>query len=91
MNGIAEFQAAHDKNYIIPDKITKGIIALSKLGPDVWEYEVAFLKRCGISTTDFAMFRDQFQDFMVLTKGHNPKRVWCASKVLAKKFREMVG
>jgi hypothetical protein len=81
-----EFRAAHDKNYIVPQKIKAG---LEKLG-DGWEYELEFLKLTGLSTTDLSMFRDQFEDHIVTTSGRNPKRVWTGSKATAKQLREMV-
>lgn len=81
-----EFRAAHDKNYIVPQKIKA---ALAKIG-DGWEYEIEFLKLAGLSTTDLAMFREQFSDFTVATPGKNPKRIWAGTKELARKLREMV-
>lgn len=84
---LSDFRAAHDKNFIVPGKIKAG---LEKLGPEGWEYEVEFIRTCGLSTTDFAAFRDQFEDFSVNVGGRNPKRVWAGSKALADKMREMI-
>lgn len=83
---LADFRAAHDKSFIIPAKIEAGI---AKLGPDGWDYEVQFMRLAELSTTDLAMFRDQFEDFIVTVGGKNPKRCWCGSKELAKKLRAM--
>ena len=83
--GLQDFRAAHDKNFIIPERIRAG---LKELG-DGWEYEGEFQKRTGISTTDFARFRDQFEEFFVIVGTRNTKRVWAGTKELAKKLREM--
>ena len=83
-----DFRALHDKSYIVPKKIGEG---LQSLGEHNWEYEVEFLKRCGLSTTDLAAYRDQFQEFWLETGGRNPKRVWAGSKGFAKKLREKLG
>lgn len=82
-----EFRAAHDPNYIVPRKIKDG---LAQLG-DSWEYEVPFLRLCGLSVTQLANFREQFEEFYVATKGKNPKRCWAGTKATAQKLREMIG
>jgi hypothetical protein len=84
---VEDFRALHDKSYIVPRKIRAAIEAL---GPEGWEYELGFLKLAGLSTTDMAAFRDQFEEFIVSTPGHNPKRIWAGSKALAEKLRAMV-
>jgi len=83
-----DFRALFDKNYIIPKKIKA---ALDELGPNIWELEKDFIARAKISTTDFAMFRDDFKDFIVEAKNPNrhPQRCWCGSKALATKLRAM--
>ncbi len=84
---LADFRAIHDKDFVIPNKIKAGLEAL---GNDGWEYEADFQRICGCSTTDFAKYRSQFEDYYVTTSGANPKRVWAGSKALATKMREMV-
>lgn len=86
---LTDFRAAHDKNFLVPEKIKAG---LAKLGKDSWEYEVDFIRICGLSTTDFAMFRDQFEDFFVPVSvgGRNTKRIWGGSKALIDKMKELV-
>lgn len=69
--GLAEFQAAHDKSFIVPKAIKQG---LAELG-DSWEYEGDFIKRCKLSVTDFSKYRDQFKTHVVETSGRNPKRI----------------
>lgn len=83
------FRAAHDKAYIIPARIKKG---LAELG-ESWEYEVEFIRRCGLSQVDFADYREQFTDFYVDTGGSHRsrgKRVWAGTKAFAAKLREVV-
>lgn len=81
---IEAFRAAHDKSYIVPKKVKE---ALAELG-DAWEYESDFVRRCALSQTDFAAYRDQFSDFYVELGGRNPKRVWAGTKAFANKLRE---
>ncbi|HZO21038.1 MAG TPA: hypothetical protein VFB37_00955 [Steroidobacteraceae bacterium] len=82
---IEAFRAAHDKNYIVPQKIRAALI---KLG-DGWEYELDFMRIAGVSSTDLATFREQFIDHIVTTSGKNPKRAWAGKKKLAEKLRAM--
>ena len=80
------FRASHDRSFIVPKKIQAGIEALG----ESWEYEAEFIRRCGLSTTDFSVYRDKFQDFVVETAsvhGNRGKRVWCGSKAFANKLR----
>lgn len=81
---IDAFRAAHDKSFITPKRIREGLAALG----DSWEYEVEFIKRCQLSNTDFAMYREQFKDFYVEVGGRSPKRVWAGTKAFANKLRE---
>lgn len=80
-----EFRAAHDKSFIVPKKIKEGLVTLG----EGWEYEQDFQKRCGLSQTDFSQHRDGFLDFFFQVTGKNPKRIWCGTKTLANKLREM--
>jgi hypothetical protein len=78
-------RALHDPSYIVPKKIKAG---LESLGPDSWEYEEEFRKRCGISSPNtFAPFRVQFADFYVEVPGKTLKRIWAGSKAFATKIR----
>lgn len=84
---IADFRAAHDKSYIIPQRIREG---LKRLG-DGWEYEGEFIKLCGgMAQQEFARYRDAFKDHVVTTTGKNPKRCWAGTKQTAEKLREML-
>lgn len=84
---IEDFRKSHDRNYIVPEKIRTGI---EQIG-DGWLYEAEFLKLSGISTTDLAMFRDQFEDYWVIADKSSKKRVWCGSKEFASELRGMAG
>lgn len=83
---VESFRKAHDRTYRIPRIIKE---SLDELG-ESWEYEVEFLKRSGISTTDLAAFRDKFTTHWieVRTGGRNTKRVWCGTVKFANKLRE---
>ncbi len=81
-----DFRGFHDKSYIVPKKIREG---LEQLG-EAWEYESDFMRRCGLSTTDFSRYRDQFEEYIVNTTGKSAKRVWAGTEVFAAELREMV-
>ena len=83
---LQEFRAEHDKSYIVPKKIKD---AIEKLG-DGWEYEAQFLRLAGLSVTDLAAYRDQFEAHIVVVGGRNSKRVWVGTAKLAAQMREMV-
>lgn len=83
---LEEFRSSHDKSFIVPKKIREG---LDKLG-ESWEYEQEFIKRCSLSTTDFATYRSQFEAYIVDTKGRNNKRVVAGSRAFASKLREKI-
>lgn len=83
------FRAAHDKSFIVPTRIKEALAALG----DSWEYEGEFIKRCGVSQTDFAAYRDKFLEFTIETPGaggNRGKRVWAGTKAFAAKLREVV-
>lgn len=81
---LQEFRAAHDKNFIVPNKIRA---ALKNLGSG-WEYEAAFIRLAGISQSDMGNFREQFSEHIVLVD--RTKRVWAGTKATAAALREMV-
>jgi hypothetical protein len=87
---LADFQAAHDVNVIIPSKIRAALAALEKEGAENWEYEVDFLKRAAISTTQLATFRDQFAEHIVeapAVHGKSTRRAYFGSAKVAKRLR----
>jgi hypothetical protein len=83
---LTDFRAAHDKSYIVPNKIRA---ALKQLG-DGWEYEMDFMRIAGLSVTDLAAYREPFEKFTVLIGGRNAKRVWFGSEKAAADARAMV-
>lgn len=86
---LEDFRAAHDKNFIVPKKIREGLAALG----DSWEYELDFIRSCGVSVSDFGAYRDQFEEFCVVvnpTDRARTKRVYAGTKAMAAKLREMV-
>lgn len=85
---IADFRAAHDNDFIVPNKIRDGI---KRLGVDRWMYEQDFAKFCNIGHAQFSIYRDQFSEYIVLTSGgNNAKRVWTGSSDFANRLRAMV-
>lgn len=83
---VADFRKQYDKNFIVPSRIEK---ALKQLGSSGWETELNFAKLAGVSMTDIGLFREQYQDHVVLVE-RGSRRIWAGSKSLAKKLREMV-
>jgi hypothetical protein len=82
---LADFQASHDKDYIVPNKIKA---ALQELG-EGWSYETDFLRLAGVSVTDLALYRDSFSPYWLVVD-RSGKRVWAGSKAMADKMREMI-
>ncbi len=88
---LADFKAAHDPNVIVPNKIRAALAAIEKEGAEHWLYEFDFLKLSGLSTTQLAMFRDQFAAHIVEAPGGNgnksTKRVYFGNAKVAAKLR----
>ena len=82
---LAEFRAAHDKNFIVPQKIKAALKALG----DGWEYEAQFIRLAGLSQTEMSTFRSLFEEDHVVVVDRT-KRVWAGTKAVAAKLREMV-
>jgi hypothetical protein len=78
------FRSAHDKSFIVPEKIRKG---LADLG-ESWEYMSEFIRRIGVSQSDFAAYRQPFNDHVVETSGAASKLVIAGTKAFAAKLRE---
>jgi hypothetical protein len=85
---IAEFRASHDTSFIVPTKIKAALASMS----GGWLYEGEFVKLAGISLTQLGVYREQFQEHVVVLKGtqHGGRRAWAATKALAKQMQEMV-
>lgn len=88
-NDLSAFRAAHDRAFIIPERIKKALAALG----EAWEYEADFIKRVGTGNHELAAFRDQFADYWVEVRAmgqKNPKRAWSGSKAYMTKMRAML-
>jgi len=86
---LADFRASHDKSIIIPNKIKAALAAMLKEGAEQYDYEVDFMRRAGISSTDMGQFRQMFEQDHVVNVGTEraPKRVWFADPKVARKAR----
>jgi hypothetical protein len=91
----AAFRAAFDPNVIVPNKIRAGIESLAKAeGPDGWEEEIHFLKRCGINAQTVSPHREKFSAHIVeaRTPGRKTVNVWFADpKVAAAERKNLYG
>lgn len=85
---ITAFRKAYDKSLIVPEKIKAALAALG----DSWESEGDFIKRCGLSPSDFGQYRDLFAEHTVAVRpmGKGPTRVWAGTLSFAEKLRETV-
>jgi hypothetical protein len=85
-NDLDSFRNQYDKSVIVPAAIQRG---LKELG-DTWEKEADFIRRTRVGAIDFARFRDQFLDYVVVVReaGKDSKRVWCGTRGFAQKCRE---
>lgn len=83
---LTDFRQQYDKNFIIPARIDA---ALKKLGAGGWETELNFARLANVSMTDINLFREQYDEHVVLVD-RGSKRIWAGSKKLAAKLREMV-
>jgi len=86
-NTVDAFRAAHDRDIIVPRKITEALGRMAKEGPEHWLYEADFIKLAGISQTDMGAHRDTFAKHIVTTTGRNPKRAWFHDAKVAAKLR----
>ena len=78
-----DFKRKYDKSFIVPHRIRE---ALKQIGPNRYLPEGEFNRLAGISQTDMAAYREQFEDDYVVTV-ERTKRLWCGSKALANEFR----
>lgn len=89
---LADFRNAHDPNVMIPKRIAEGLAAMLKEGKENWEYEIDFLRRCGLSTTQLAQYREQFAKHVVetyATSSRSARRVWFADPKIADQVRSI--
>lgn len=83
-----EFRSSYDRSYIVPRKIKDALVKLA----DGWLREVDFAKLAGVSPTDLAAYRAEFEEdhVVALTGADRGKRAWAGTKRVATKMREMV-
>ncbi len=88
---LADFRAEHDPEVRIPNQIRAALESLRAEGPEAWEYDADFIKRCGdrVGNANIAAFRSQFEKHQVRVrmKGKNDKIVWFADLKVAAKAR----
>lgn len=88
---LADFRAAYDPAIKIPARIREALAELQKEGgPEAWEPEGEFIRRCKVSQTQFAYYRDTFKEHIVElphTRSSQVKRAWFADKKTAAKAR----
>lgn len=88
---LSDFKAAFDPDVRIPAQIRAGLKSLLAEGPEAWEYEADFLRRCGqgVGNTHISRYRPQFEKHIVVVriKGKNDKNVWFADVKAATKAR----
>lgn len=82
---LAEWEAKYDRADMVPRRIEA---ALAQLG-ECWEYEIEFMRRAQISSSDLARYRDRYLDHVVYVRAER-RRVWVGSAEAAKKMREML-
>lgn len=89
---LRDFRELHDRSYIVPRAIRA---AIRSLGSDSWEYETNFircdeLRAAGVSQVELNLYRDDFADYIAMTKRRDGRRCWAGSTALAEKMNAMV-
>ena len=89
-NTLADFKATHDSSTRYVEKIRAGLKSLAAEGPEAWENEGKFIRRCGVAVWKIHEFHDQFKDHWVTvprTRNSQVKRAWFGDKKVAAKAR----
>lgn len=89
-NTLADFKAAHDPSTKYINRIKEGLKSLASEGPEAWENEGKFIRRCGMANHQFPDFRDKFKCHWVEVPRSNnskAKRVWFGNAKIAAKAR----
>ncbi len=87
---LAAFKQLYDPNVRIPAQVKAGLESMIRdLGPEAWEYELDFAKRCAIGTAQIGAFREQFDKHNVIVRSSHraEKRVWFGDAKIAAKAR----
>jgi hypothetical protein len=89
-NTLADFKSTHDPSTRFADKIREGLKSLAAEGPEAWENEGKFMRRCGIAATCMPDLREQFRGHWVEVpriSGSQVKRAWFGNAKVAAKAR----
>jgi hypothetical protein len=92
---IADLQAAHDKNVIIPNRIRAALDALLS-SDDAWAYEIDFMKlsKPPLGSQDISKYREQFAEYWAEMPSVNGKsqirRVWFATTDAKKEWENSI-
>lgn len=89
---VKSFKAAHDRDIIVPGKITAALAAMASKNPEDWEYEADFIRLAGIGQTDAGKYREMFIEHVVMAaqehgSKRSPRRAWFATVKAAKAAR----
>jgi hypothetical protein len=90
---LADFRATYDKSFIVPQRVKAALAMLAANGDeDCWRYESEFVKLAGVSIIDLGNVRSQFGEHVVVLekRGDSSKRIWCGTKAVANKIKEML-
>lgn len=93
VNTLADFRTEHDRMTMYANKIKEGLKSLAAEGPEAWENEAEFIRRCGTSTHAAKICYDQFKDHWINVprKGNvRTVRVWFGDKKVAARARARV-
>lgn len=64
-NNLNTLKHFHDDKTFISERVVVALESLKKEGPEAWEYEKDFAKRCGLTFTHLGLIRDQFAKYIV--------------------------
>lgn len=84
---LEDIRSKHDLDYIIPQAIEK---AIEKLGEEYSLYELDFCKLAGISTSNIAKYRDQYEEYWCTPRDSKTTRIWCGSVEMANSVRRRI-
>lgn len=71
---LGDFQNTYDKNIVVPAKINA---ALTRIG-DEYRTALEFQKEADVSISELAMFREQYEEHIVVVKSKDskPRDIW---------------
>jgi hypothetical protein len=87
---LADFNANFNPDVKVPMRLKAALASLAGEGPEAWEYEVDFIKRAAVSTTQIAKYREQFTKHFVavrMDRSGSIKNIWFGDPKVAEKAR----